>query len=201
MHRLASADILPFDFKCFSETVEKYVKEVSKLVDEMREETEELNRRISEKAFEVVSDPTKPFITPKPKEPVPYLNFAPLQNALAKLQQSAQEYDKAMGKATSSGKSIPAKARQSLNEILMKAERALTRPEGLPRRPWYVHQIYAPGAYTGYGVKTLPSVREAIELQNWKEAEDQIPVVAQVLEKFAEDIDRATTILSDAMTK
>lgn len=199
--RLASADILPFDFKCFSETVEKYVKEVSKLTDEMREETEELNRRISEKAFEVVSDPTKPFVAPKPTDPVPYLSFAPLQNALAKLQQSAREFDKAMGKATSSGKSIPAKARESLNEILMKAERALTRPEGLPRRSWYVHQIYAPGAYTGYGVKTLPSVRESIELRSWKEAEEQIPIVAQVLEQYAEGIDRATALVNSAVNK
>ena len=60
----------------------------------------------------------------------------------------------------------------------MKTERALTRKEGLPRRPWYRHQIYAPGFYTGYGVKTLPGVREALEQRQWKEAEEQVGVVA-----------------------
>jgi N-acetylated-alpha-linked acidic dipeptidase len=78
----------------------------------------------------------------------------------------------------------------------MKSERALTRPEGLPRRAWYVHQIYAPGFYTGYGVKTLPAVREALEQRNWKEATDKIPVVASTIEGFAAEIDKATAVLS-----
>jgi N-acetylated-alpha-linked acidic dipeptidase len=82
-----------------------------------------------------------------------------------------------------------------LDDVLMKAERALTTTQGLPRRPWYVHQIYAPGYYTGYGVKTLPAVREALEQRQWKEAEQQMSVVAGAIEGFARELDRATALL------
>jgi N-acetylated-alpha-linked acidic dipeptidase len=197
--RLASSEILPFEFTSFSKAVERYVKEVVKLTDDMREETAELNLRIKEKSLAAVSDPTKTYVVPAPKDPVPYLNFAPLQNAVAKLQQSAQEYDRRMKEFTVSGKPLPANDRRALNDILMKVEQSLTRSEGLPGRPWYVHQIYAPGQYTGYGVKTVPAIREAIELRKWKEAEEQTPIVAQVLEKLAREIDRATTIANQSV--
>jgi N-acetylated-alpha-linked acidic dipeptidase len=72
----------------------------------------------------------------------------------------------------------------------------LTRSEGLPRRPWYVHQIYAPGFYTGYGVKTLPAVREAIEQRQWQEAEQQIGIVAGTIAGYAKEVDRATAALA-----
>ena len=64
----------------------------------------------------------------------------------------------------------------------MRAEQSLTRSEGLPRRPWFRHQIYAPGFYTGYGVKTLPGVREAIEQKNWTEGNQQIEIEAKVID-------------------
>jgi N-acetylated-alpha-linked acidic dipeptidase len=57
---------------------------------------------------------------------------------------------------------------------------------GLPRREWYKHSIYAPGFYTGYGVKTLPGIREAIEQRNWNEAQQQIAVDAKAIIKLAE---------------
>jgi N-acetylated-alpha-linked acidic dipeptidase len=65
----------------------------------------------------------------------------------------------------------------------------------LPRRPWFKHQIYAPGFYTGYGVKTLPGIREAIEQHRWEEASEQIGVVAGTLEKTAAQVDRAAAVL------
>jgi N-acetylated-alpha-linked acidic dipeptidase len=82
-----------------------------------------------------------------------------------------------------------------INGLLIQSERALTSDAGLPGRPWYKHQIYAPGAYTGYGVKTLPAVREAMEQENWKQAEQQVPVVAKVLEDEAALIDSVTALL------
>src|SRR5438445_685498 len=69
-----------------------------------------------------------------------------------------------------------------------------TTPQGLPRRPWFRHQIYAPGFYTGYGVKTVPGVREAIEQKQWTEANQQIEIVARVIENYAAQVDRATEI-------
>lgn len=193
--RLANADVLPFEFTNFAETIAKYVKEVSKLTDEMRQETEEKNRRIKEKTFEAVADPTQTYVVPKSDSPVPYLNFAPLQNALASLQRSAQDYERAMKEIDTSKYQLSEAKKQSLDDILMKTERALTRSEGLPRRPWFVHQIYAPGLYTGYAVKTLPAVREAIEQRNWAEANEQVEIVAKVIERFSKEIDRATALV------
>lgn len=196
--RLADAEVLPFEFTNFAETVAKYAKEVTKLADDMREETEEKNQRIKDKTFEAVADPKQAYVVPKPEAPVPFLNFAPLQNAVNRLQQSARVHDRAMTDLTASSKPIPVAQKKAVNAILMKTERALTRSEGLPRRPWFIHQIYAPGFYTGYGVKTLPGVREAIEQRNWQEATEQIEIVAKVIEGFADEIDRATAVVAAA---
>ena len=187
--RLADADTLPFEFTNFAETVGQYVGEVTRLTDSMRDETKSMNQMIANGMLKSVQDPTETFIVPIPKENVPYLDFAPLQNALAKLQESARSYQKA-----SSGKQLSAPMQKSLDEILLKTERVLTRTEGLPRRDWFRHQIYAPGFYTGYGVKTLPGVREAIEQRDWKEASEQIIIVSKTIENFAAEIDRASKL-------
>src|SRR5215831_1761658 len=68
---------------------------------------------------------------------------------------------------------------------LLHAEQQLLLPDGLPRRSWYMHSLYAPGFYTGYGVKTLPGVREAIEQRNWKEAQDEINLTAQAIQRLS----------------
>jgi len=186
--RLANADVLPFEFTNFADTVAVYVNEITKLTENMREETAAMNQMISSGMFQATQDPTEKLVVPKPKTDVPFLNFAPLQNALAKLQESAKNYQTA-------AKNKPLSANKSLDEILMKTERALVRREGLPRRDWFKHQIYAPGFYTGYGVKTLPAVREAIEQRDWKEAGEQILIVAKTIENFAAEIDKATKLL------
>src|SRR4029077_20275026 len=113
-------------------------------------------------------------------EPMPFLNFAPLQNASEKLKKSSEEYQKAYADAFKNGK-LTSDDMAKLNTILMYSERSLTRKEGLPGRPWFTHQIYAPGIYTGYAAKTLPSVREAVELKKYSVAEEQIRVVAETL--------------------
>jgi N-acetylated-alpha-linked acidic dipeptidase len=121
--------------------------------------------------------------------------LAPLQNAKARVDESAKAFDAAWKTRTAVGP-LPAETQKALDAVLMTAERSLTRAEGLPRRPWFVHQVYAPGFYTGYGVKTLPAVREALEQREFTQAEDQARVVAGVLEGFAGQIDRATALLS-----
>lgn len=196
--RLANAEILPFTFSNFAETVAKYAKEVTKLADDLRDETVETNRRLREKTLEAVADPTKTYVVPALQEEVPYLNFAPLQNAVTQLQHSSRAHERAMNDFKAVNKPMSKAAQKSLNSILMKMERSLTRREGLPRRPWFTHQVYAPGFYTGYGVKTLPAVREAIEQRDWKEAGEQIEIVAKVIAGFAGEIDRATAIVTSA---
>jgi N-acetylated-alpha-linked acidic dipeptidase len=188
--RLANSDVLPFEFATFADTLSRYVAELIKLSDTTRNETEERNREIREHTLELAADPTKPFVVPAPHEPVPYLDFAPLQNALARLKKSAADYDRAYA----AGAPNAAARNESLDRVLMHAEQALIRNEGLPRRPWFRHQIYAPGFYTGYGVKTVPGVREAIEERRWTEANQQIVIAAHVIETYAGEVERATEI-------
>ena len=187
--RLANADVLPFEFTNFADTVGVYVREITTLTDTIRDETKMMNEMISSGMLKSVHDPTETYVVPKVKENVPYLNFAPLQNALAKLQESAKNFQTA-----TAGKQLSPSVQKSLDEVLMKTERALTNPNGLPRRQWFKHQIYAPGFYTGYGVKTLPSVREAIEQRDWKEASEQILIVSKTIESFAVEIDKAVKL-------
>lgn len=160
--RLASADVLPFEFTNFADTVGKYVDEIDKLAKR--------------------SSP--------PKE----INLAPLSSAVKSLADSARRYEEAFGK--SGAKSFQTvKQVQALNELLYKAERKLTSEQGLPRRTWFKHQIYAPGFYTGYGVKTIPGVREAIEQKQWNDVEPQIKSASAILQSFTSQIDAATRML------
>jgi N-acetylated-alpha-linked acidic dipeptidase len=192
--RFANAEVLPFEFGNLSETLGQYVKEVTQLTNDTREEVQEKNRRLSEGTYTAVFDPAQPFVMPKAEQPAPYLNFAPLENSLARLQESTRKYQTTMTQLASQNK-LPAQS-AALDQALIAIERAMTREQGLPRRPWFKHQIYAPGFYTGYGVKTLPGVREAIEQHNWQEANEQIGIVSQTFEKVATEIDRATALLS-----
>lgn len=187
--RLANADTLPFEFTNFADTVGGYSNEVMKLTDSMREETEATNQLIESGMMKNIQNPRETFVVPQPKADVPFLNFAPLQNAVAKLQESAKNFQIA-----SKNKNLSLEQRKKLDAILLKSERFLLNNKGLPRRDWFKHQIYAPGFYTGYGVKTLPAIREAIEQRNWKEAEEQIVITAKTIENFAAEIDRAAKI-------
>ncbi|HEY4564513.1 MAG TPA: transferrin receptor-like dimerization domain-containing protein, partial [Thermoanaerobaculia bacterium] len=194
--RLADADVLPFDPDRFATAVGRYADEVQKLTGDLRKQAEERNQQLDDKVYQAVDDPTqKWWVAPKRLDPVPYLNFSPLENAVAALKASTAAYAKAIAAATAGGKEPAPEVQARLDDVLMKAERALTTTQGLPRRSWYVHQIYAPGYYTGYGVKTLPAVREAIEQRQWKEAEQQMSVVAGAIAGFAREIDRATALL------
>jgi N-acetylated-alpha-linked acidic dipeptidase len=186
MLRLANAELLPYEFSDFAETIGKYAGEVSKLADDLRTGTTETNRWISEKLLLATMDPKEPFVPPQPKAPVPFLNFAPLQNAVATLQQSAHRFESLRAKAINNGSYVPNPDGQSaLDKRFLQLEQDLVHPDGLPRRPWYRHVVYAPGFYTGYGVKTLPGIREAIEQRDWGETTQQISIAAEALEHFS----------------
>jgi N-acetylated-alpha-linked acidic dipeptidase len=187
--RLANADTLPFEFTNFADTIGTYVNEVTRLTDTMREETLVMNKMIESGMLKAVQDPRDQFVLPAAKGEVPKIDFTPLQNALKRVQASADAYQKA-----SAGKTAAGGTQKQLDEILINTERTLTSSDGLPRRDWFRHQIYAPGFYTGYGVKTLPGVREALEQRDWKEAREQIDAAARTLERFAAEIDRAAKL-------
>jgi N-acetylated-alpha-linked acidic dipeptidase len=143
--------------------------------------------------FTLAANPSERVSTPKRRDPVPAFDFAPLTHAVERLTVAARRYDATAGAAVAAGATGPAIA--AANGVLVTAERALTRKDGLPRRPWFRHQIYAPGFYTGYGVKTLPAIREAIEERDFTEATAQIPKVAAAIEAYAAEIEKAAGAL------
>lgn len=189
--RMADADVLPMNFNSFYKTVNDYVGEVKTLLDNSRNETETDNKMINEKLFVLAHDPTKTYVPPTIKGLVPFLNFSDLENAMVQLKDASAEYEKLYSKATQ----LSAEKENQLNDVLYKAERSLINPDGLPRRSWYKHEIYAPGYYTGYGVKTLPGIREAIEQRNWKEAQDNIEVVTKVIKAYTDQVNAAIVLM------
>jgi N-acetylated-alpha-linked acidic dipeptidase len=191
--RLANADLLPFAFTNLAETIQTYVKDLQSLRDKRSEQIAERNRQIEEGVFKFTSDPRDPVTAPQRQRPAPQLNFAPLLNALDSLNHAASRYDRAYASAVSEGRSGVAR---SVNARLVQAEHALTSTEGLKGRPWYVHMLYAPGFYTGYGVKTIPGVREAIEQGQWEDADREIARAAAAVEREATLISELAATLS-----
>jgi len=190
--RLADAEVLPFDFVDFADTVETYKKELQKLLTAKQEEIHERNQELEEGVFAATNDPRRPTVAPAKEEAPPHLNFAPLENAVDLLTRSAKHYQKAMAQKQSTlGDEAMASKLATLNHDLIESERRLTNDEGLPRRPWYKHLLYAPGVYAGYAVKTVPGVREGIEQKRYAEADQEIVRVSKALEDEAALIESA----------
>ncbi len=186
--RLANADVLPFEFQQWHTTVSGYLDEIMKETNKMRKDVEKHNTMVEKNMFELAADPKKPFLKPEKKDAVPYLDFTPLQNEMASLKTTIA------GLSKIDVSQLSKTQRNALNSKLMLSEQALTSEQGLPRRSWYKHQIYAPGFYTGYGVKTLPSVREAVEQKDWKEAQEQIGVLTGTLKRFNAHIQKMSGV-------
>jgi len=197
--RFADADVLPFDFSDFADTIHKYTNELKKLLGTNQEEIKDRNQNLDDGAFSAVSDPRRPTLAPPKEEAPPFINFAPLDNAQGALDQSAERYSRAIKALGGQNAQVSPQVLNPLNDKLAQAERRLTNPDGLPRRPWYKHLIYAPGFYTGYDAKTLPGVREGIEEKKYAEAEAEITRVGQALREYAAAIDAAAADLEKAV--
>jgi N-acetylated-alpha-linked acidic dipeptidase len=183
--------VLPFEFTALGAAVSRYVDELDKLVEGMRKETEEHNRMLDAGAFVATAPPDEHRIPPPRKDAVPYVNLAPLRNAVVRLEAAAREYSAALGRSGGP----PGETVRRVNRVLMNTERALTRDEGLPNRSWFRHFVYAPGLYTGYGVKTLPAVREAIEQREWGRVDAGVSRTAEALLDCAAEIEAASRAL------
>jgi N-acetylated-alpha-linked acidic dipeptidase len=194
--RMAQADLLPYDFASLTDTLHAYTGELKALLETRRAEAAERKAALESNAYTLTSDPRRPLLAPPTLETPPFLNFAPLDNALTALDAASAHYAKARDAAR--GKTLPAALLKTLNEELIQAERKLTSPNGLPRRPWMQHLIYAPGWYTGYGAKTLPGVREAIEERRYADADAQIVLVAQAINDEASYVEQLASELDTA---
>jgi len=193
---MADADLLPWNFNDMAQTVSRYANEVRELADSSRKQARLENELLDKGYYRDAFDPTKPYVLPEAKADVPFLNFAPLQNAVARLVEAASKYEKAAGRYGSADSQPTGERLDELNQILYRSERFLTLDAGLKGRPWFRHEIYAPGFYTGYGVKTLPGIRESIEQEQWIDADEQVGVVAKVLEAYSSQIEKATQELT-----
>ncbi len=191
MLRMANADVLPFDYSILTNTINGYFSEIKSLIDNARSNVDMQNKLIADKIFDLAADPKEKMKLPTAKPAVPFLDFSAVENALVQLKKTTDALKNAISKADK----LDADALNKLNQILYQAEQKLLDEKGLPRRPWYRHQIYAPGYYTGYGVKTLPGLREGIEENNWSETKERIEVLSRTLLKFDGVLQEAVSIL------
>jgi N-acetylated-alpha-linked acidic dipeptidase len=176
----------------FAEQISSYVTEVKKLTESRRQEAESQNSLLHDHAFTLAADPTKPNQPPKPLETVPFLDFAPLENAAFRLHQRAHDYDAALA---ANGSKLATDQLARLQTLMLTIDQTLAPDIGLPGRTWYKNLVYAPGRFTGYGVKTLPGVREAIEEGRWDDANRYAALTASALDEYSSRLDAGRRIL------
>jgi len=194
--RLADAPLIPYDFVGLAETSQKWVAELKTLRAAEAEQIAEQNREIRDSVFARTTDPREAFVAPDTVAIPPHLSFAPLENAADALTRAAATYDSVRASLSAGdGSRLDASAVSAVNAIIIQSERELTSRDGLPGRPWYKHLLYAPGLYTGYGVKTVPGVREAIEEKQWAAADAEIRRVGAALDAEARLVTRAAATL------
>jgi N-acetylated-alpha-linked acidic dipeptidase len=176
----------------FAEAVGTYLAEVKKLADAERQEAEVQASLLHDHAFQLADDPTKGGNPPKSLSPVPYFEFAPLDNAVARLRQSAHAYDSALSHHAAE---LNAAQVSRVQTLMLSIDQTLAPDVGLPGRPWYRNLIFAPGRLTGYGAKTLPGVREAIEDRRWSDADHYARLTADALNAYSDRLDEARKVL------
>ncbi len=187
--RFANADVIPYTFAPLATTVGRYDAELKKVVADMEKSAAKVNARIADGTFAAANDPLRPRVLPTPVPAATALDFTALDRAIGALDASAKAYDTLVLARIRSGSGVV--DAPTLDRALLAVERAMAMPDGLPRRPWYKHALYAPGFYTGYGVKTMPMIREAIEQRNWSEAQAGIAIVSLAVMRASAAIDTA----------
>jgi N-acetylated-alpha-linked acidic dipeptidase len=200
--RLADADLIPVDYSPQAKAIAKYETELEKLLKDKQDEFTERNLELQEGVFKATNDPRRPTQPPPAETIPPYMNFAPMKNAIDLLKKSSERYSKALSKWRDNGSpQLPAKKVDLINAELIRIPRLFLNEKGLPERPWFKNQIYAPGAYTGYGAKPIAAVREYMDEKKWKEADAQIPGVAHVIENVAAGINKAADDLESTVAR
>jgi N-acetylated-alpha-linked acidic dipeptidase len=197
--RIADADLLPYEYTAQAEAIAKYETDLEKLLKDKQEEFTERNLELQEGVFTATADPHKTYVLPPAETVPPFMNFAPMKNSIELLRKSADDYSKALAKFKSGGATISSQSLEAVNADLLAVSRLFLNEKGLPERPWFKNQIYAPGAYTGYGAKPVAAVREYMDEKKWQQADAQIPMVAHVIENIAGGISKAADDLDAAL--
>lgn len=197
MLRAADARVLPMRFGDFSNTFDRYVDELKKLVENTRKATRRQHMLLDRHAFALNSDPTRPIAAPQRESDVPTnIDLAALEDATKRLDKSAQAFQAAYAARAANGFELAPHTRNRINTMMLRMEQALTDPDGLPGRAWFRHMVYAPGMLTGYGVKTVPGVREALEGRRWDEANRYSAITAKVIDGYCAQLDKLTGLLA-----
>ena len=188
--RSSAGPRIPARYGDFASAVSRYLDEVMKLATTQREKDRTLADLRREGAFKLASAPYDPMVAPADHGITPLIDMLPLQNAVDHLKRAASAADSMLGRENS----LPAATQAQINASLAQIDQLLIDPAGLPGRPWYKNLIYAPGTLTGYGAKTLPGVREAIEQRRWDDARTYVGRTAKVIEDYANRLDQATAM-------
>jgi N-acetylated-alpha-linked acidic dipeptidase len=192
--RVADADTVPQRFGEFANTVERYLREVKQLEENRRSQDRLREKMEREGDFRIARDPLKPVGPPEAVAPTPYVELAVLENAVDRLKAGANAYDAAYADKSSG---LTPERRDRLNAMLRDIDQLLLLPQGLPFRPWYRNLVYAPGRFTGYGAKTLPGVREAIEERRFADAATYARLTAAALDAYSARLEAARRLLDE----
>jgi N-acetylated-alpha-linked acidic dipeptidase len=176
----------------FAREVATYLADIKKLADTEREAVDARDALLHDRVYQLAADPTQPSAPPPSLGPVPFTDFAPLDNAVDRLKQAARAYDTTLGK---NGAALAPDQLAKLQALMLTIDQTLAPDVGLPGRPWYRNLVYAPGRLTGYGAKTLPGVREAIEDRRWQDADHYALLTAAALDAYTNRLRRATALL------
>jgi N-acetylated-alpha-linked acidic dipeptidase len=188
--RTADAPRVPAHYSDFASDVAHYLADVQKLANDQREKDRALADLRREGDFKLASAPYDPTVAPADKGITPVFDMLALQDASDHLTRAAAAADAVLARED---KLAPA-TQARINAALVNIDQLLLDPEGLPSRGWYKNLITAPGTLTGYGAKTLPGVREAIEQRRWDEARAYIPRTAAVIENYARRLDEVAAL-------
>jgi N-acetylated-alpha-linked acidic dipeptidase len=179
--RFADADILPYDFTNLAVTLKGYTTELKALHKQLESDASLRKRNLDMGVYTLAADPRKPMQLPAPLVTPPALDFSPLDSAIISLATAAANFNQARTQMHDASPEQLSK----VNAQLAMAERKFLSVQGLPRRPWVEHLLYAPGVYTGYGAKTMPGVREALEQGRYPEAAEQLVILTHAIESEA----------------
>ena len=188
--RAADAPRVPARYNDFATTVSHYLTEIKKLAADQREKDRTLAELRREGDFRLASSPTDPTVAPVDRGITPVFDMLPLEDAVDHLKRSAFAADGVLGREESLAPATQAR----INAALARIDQLLLDPRGLPGRPWFENLVYAPGTLTGYGAKTLPGVREAIEQRRFDDARTYIVRTAKVLDDYANRLDEVTAM-------
>ncbi len=132
----------------------------------------------------------------KLEKPDQKLDLNDLRSQVKEFRKSAAAFESSYSRALPKLAQAPGEQLAFINKLVYGSERKMLLETGLPRREWFKHALYAPGSLTGYGVKTLPGIREALEAGQLDEAQQQTAQVVDTLRGLTEQVRQADRLLN-----